>query len=185
VEREAAFALLKEHAKGDVLMRHCQAVEACMRAYAHRQGQDEELWGIAGLLHDFDWDACPTPDQHPVYGAGILRQRGWPEVIVRAVLSHGNSTGVPRESAMEKTLFAVDELSGLVTAVALVRPTKSLSDMDASSVRKKMKDKRFAATVSRDDILQGAQELGVDLDQHIGFVIEALKPVAAQLGLKP
>ncbi|MBI4198247.1 MAG: HDIG domain-containing protein [Chloroflexi bacterium] len=184
MDRASAFALLREHAKGEVLIRHATAVEACMRAYARRHGQDEETWGIAGMLHDFDWDVCPSPEQHPQYGAAILRQRGYPEVIIHAVLSHGNHTGVDRETPMERTLFAVDELSGFVTAVALVRPSKSLSDTDAASVRKKMKDKRFAASVSRDDILQGAQELGLDMDEHIGFVIEALKPVAEQLGLK-
>lgn len=184
MDRATAFALLKEHAKGDMLIRHSLAVEACMRAYARKHGEDEETWGIAGMLHDFDWDVCPTPDQHPQYGAGILRQRGYPEVFVHAVLSHGNSTGVARETLMEHTLFAVDELSGFVTAVALVRPSKSLGDTDAASVKKKMKDKRFAANVSREDIAQGALELGVELDQHITFVIDALKPVAEQLGLK-
>ncbi|MBI4201903.1 MAG: HDIG domain-containing protein [Chloroflexi bacterium] len=185
MDRASAFALLQEHAKGDVLIRHATAVEACMRAYARKLAGDEETWAIAGMLHDFDWDVCPSPDQHPHYGAAILRERGYPEEIVRAVLSHGNHTGVERESLMEKALFAVDELSGFVTAVALVRPSKSLSDTDAASVRRKMKDKRFAASVSREDILQGAQELGVDVDEHITFVIGALKPVAEQLGLKP
>ncbi|MBI4338738.1 MAG: HDIG domain-containing protein [Chloroflexi bacterium] len=185
MERATALALLKEHARGDVLIRHATAVEACMRAYAQKLGGDAETWGIAGMLHDFDWDVCPTPNQHPQYGAEILRQRGYPEVIVHAVLSHGNHTGVDRETVMEKALFAVDELSGFVTACALVRPTKSLADTGAQGVRKKMRDKRFAASVSREDIVQGAGELGVDLDEHIQFVIDALKPVAEHLGLKP
>jgi predicted hydrolase (HD superfamily) len=137
------------------------------------------------LLHDFDWDVCLSPEEHPQYGAGILRDRGYPEEIVRAVLSHGNHTGIPRETPMEKTLFAVDEFSGFVTAVALVRPTKSLADTEIRSVRKKMKDKAFARAINRDDIVQGAEELGVELDDHIAFVIEALKPVAGDLGLQP
>ena len=156
-----------------------------MRAFARQSGEDEELWGLAGLVHDFDWEVCPTPEEHPNFGAEILRQRGFPPEIVRAVLSHGNHTGISRDSLMEKALFACDELSGFVTAVALVRPTKSLSDTKVSSVRRKMKDRRFAASVSREDIVQGADELGVDLDQHIQFVIDALKPIAARLGLEP
>ena len=183
MDRTTAFALLQEHARGDVLIRHGLAVEACMRAYARTLEEDEELWGIAGLLHDFDWDVCPSPEEHPQFGAQILRNRGYPEEIVRAVLSHGNHTGVARESLMEKTLFAVDELFGFVTAVALVRPSKSLGETDVRSVRKKMKDKAFARSVNRDDIVQGAEELEVDLDQHIGFVVQALKPVASELGL--
>ncbi|MBI2871746.1 MAG: HDIG domain-containing protein [Chloroflexi bacterium] len=185
VDRESAFTLLQEHAKGDTLIKHGLAVEAAMRAYARHFGEDEGLWGVVGLLHDFDWDVCPSPEQHPTYGADILRQRGYPENIVRAVLSHGNHTGVPRESLMEHALFAVDELSGFVTAVALVRPSKSLEDTTAQSVRRKMKDKAFARAVNREDIVQGAQEIGVDLDQHISVVIDALKPVAAALGLNP
>ena len=156
-----------------------------MRAYARRVGEDEEVWGMAGMLHDFDWDVCPSPEQHPQFGADILRDRGYPDVIVRAVLSHGNHTGVTRDSLMERALFAVDELSGFVTAVALVRPTKSLSDTDSRAVRRKMKDKAFARNVSRDDLVQGAQELGVDLDELIEFVAESLKPVAGELGLNP
>ena len=184
VDRETAWALLQEHAKGDTLIRHAMAVEACMRAYARKSGEDEELWGVVGMLHDFDWDVCPSPEEHPQYGAGILRERGYPEEIVRAVLSHGNHTGIARETTMEKALFAMDELSGFVTAVALVRPSKSLGDTEVRSVRKKMKDKAFARAINRDDILQGAQELGVELDEHIAFVIEALKPVAGKLGLQ-
>lgn len=183
MDRAEALALLQEHAKGDVLIRHAVAVEACMRAAALKLDEDVERWGIAGMLHDFDWDVCPTPEEHPEYGAKILKERGYPDDIVRAVLSHGNHTGVARESPMEKTLFGVDELSGFITAVALVRPTKSLADTDVRSVRKKMRDKAFARSVSRDDIVQGAEEMGVDLDEHIQFVIDALKPVAGELGL--
>ncbi len=184
MDRESALRLLKEHARSDSLIKHVTAVEASMRAYAKKLGEDEERWAIVGMLHDFDWDVCPSPEQHPQYGAQILKDRGYPEDIVRAVLSHGNHTGIPRETLMEKALFAVDELSGFITAVALVRPSKSLDDTDVRSVRKKMKDKAFARAVSREDIVQGAEELGVDLDEHIAFVIEALKPVAQQLGLQ-
>ncbi len=185
VDRDTAWALLQEHAKGDTLIKHALAVEACMQAYAAKQGEDQDLWGVVGMLHDFDWDVCPSPDEHPQFGAAILRERGYPEEVVRAVLSHGNHTGIPRETLMEKALYAMDELSGFVTAVALVRPSKSLAETQVRSVRKKMKDKAFARAINRDDIAQGAEELGVDLDEHIAFVIEALKPVANKLGLQP
>ena len=181
--REGALTVVEEHVKSESLRKHLLAVEACMRAYARRVGGDEEVWGIAGLVHDFDWEVCPTPESHPTYGADILRSRGFPEDIVRAVLSHGNHTGIPRETLMEKALFACDELSGFVTAVALVRPTRSLSETAVRSVRRKMKDKAFARSISRDDIVQGAEELEVDLDDHIAFVIDALKPVATLLDL--
>ena len=184
MDRDTAWALVQEYAQSERLLKHCIAVEAAMRAYARSVGEDEETWGMAGMLHDFDWDACPE-DQHPEFGAGILRERGYPEVIVRAVLSHGNHTGVSRDSLMEKALFAVDELSGFVTAVALVRPSKSLADTDARAVRRKMKDKAFARNVSRDDLVEGAADLGVELDELIEFVADALKPVAGQLGLSP
>ncbi|MCL0044544.1 HD domain-containing protein [Dehalococcoidia bacterium] len=183
MDRATAFKLLQEHANSDILIRHGLAVEACMRAYADKLGEDRELWGIVGMIHDFDWDVCPTPEDHPLFGAGILRDRGYSEEIVRAVLSHGNHTGIARESAMEKALFAMDELSGFVTAVALVRPSRSLNETNVQSVRKKMKDKGFAKSVNRADIIQGADELGVDLDEHIEFVIQALKPVASDLDL--
>ena len=183
MDRATANQVVEEHVQSDSLRRHLFAVETCMRAYARKEGEDEETWGIAGLLHDFDWEVCPTPESHPTFGADILRARGFPEEIVRAVLSHGNHTGIPRETLMEKALFACDELSGFVTAVALVRPTKSLSDTKVSSVKRKMKDKAFAKSVSRDDMRQGAEELGVELDDLIAFVIEALKPAAPQLGL--
>ena len=183
MDRETANMVVEEHAKSDSLRKHLLAVETCMRAYARKAGEDEEIWGIAGLVHDFDWEVCPTPESHPTFGAEILKARGFSDEIVRAVLSHGNHTGITRDSLMEKTLFACDELSGFVTAVALVRPTKSLSDTKVSSVKRKFKDKRFAASVSREDMVQGAQELGVELDEHIAFIIEALKPVASELGL--
>ena len=183
MDRAKATQVVEDHVRSDSLKRHLFAVETCMRAYARKEGEDEEKWGVAGLLHDFDWEVCPTPESHPTFGAQILRDRGFPEEIVRAVLSHGNHTGIARETTMEKALFACDELSGFVTAVALVRPTKSLSDTKVSSVKRKMKDKAFARSVSRDDMRQGAEELGVELDDLIAFVIDALKPVAPQLGL--
>jgi putative nucleotidyltransferase with HDIG domain len=185
VTREDAQKVVDDHVKNDSLKKHLFAVETCMRAFARKEGGDEETWGIAGLVHDFDWEICPTPESHPTFGVEILRERGFPEEIIRAVLSHGNHTGIPRETIMEKALFACDELSGFVTAVALVRPTKSLTDTEPRSVKKKMKDKAFAKSVSRDDMRQGAEELGVDFDDHITFVIDALKPVASELGLNP
>ena len=184
MNRAEAWDLLCEHTKSDSLRKHALAVEAAMRYFARQRGEDEEKWGIVGLLHDFDYEQHPTLDEHPFVGAAILRERGWPEEVARAVLSHGDHTGVSRESAMEKTLFAVDELTGLITAVALVRPSKSIFDVEASSVRKKMKDKAFARSVSRDDIVQGAEELGVDLNVHIGEVIKAMQSVADELGLR-
>ena len=184
MDRQTALNVVEEHAKTDSLRRHLLAVEACMQAYARKSGEDAEMWGLAGLVHDFDWEVCPAPEDHPTYGAEILRTRGFSEEIVRAVLSHGNHTGIARETSMERTLFACDELSGFVTAVALVRPDKSLSDVSVRSVKRKMKDKSFAKSVSRDDIVQGAAELCIDLDEHIEFIVEALKPVAAQLGLR-
>ena len=154
-----------------------------MRHFARKHGDDEEKWAVVGLLHDFDYEAHPTMEEHPFVGARILRERGWPEEIARAVLSHADYSGVSRDSLLEKTLFAVDELTGLITAVALVRPNKSIAEVEASSVRKKMKDKAFARSVNRDDIVKGAQELDVDLDTHIAEVIEAMKPAAKDLGL--
>lgn len=185
MDRAQAWAIVEEFVRSESLRRHLLAVEQAMRAYARKFGEDEETWGIAGLLHDFDWEVCPTPEDHPTYGARILQERGVPEPIVRAVLSHGDHTGIPRESRMERALFAVDELTGFIRAVALVRPSRSLSDLEPRSVRKKMKDKAFARDIRREDILKGAEELGVDLDEHIRFVIEALKPIARDLGLNP
>ncbi len=183
MDRESTLEILQEFVKTDTLMKHLLAVEAAMRAYARKYGEDEEVWGIAGLLHDFDWETVPTPEEHPMYGANILRERGYPESIVRAVLTHGDHTGIQRETLMERTVFAVDELSGFIRAVTLVRPSKSLDDVTPRSVVKKMKDKAFAKDVNRDDIVKGAEELGLDLDEHITFIIESLKPVAADLGL--
>ena len=183
MDRESTIRFLEKHVKTDVLMRHLLGVEAAMKGYARKFGKDEEYWGIAGLVHDYDWEIAPTPEEHPMYGVNLLREESFPEDIVRAVLTHGDHTGIPRESLMEKTLYAVDELSGFVRAVALVRPSKSLDDVAPKSVRKKMKDKGFARDVNRDDILRGSQEMGLDLDEHIAFVVESLKPVASALGL--
>ena len=186
ITRDTAMQLLKDYSKrGDIIVRHGLAVEAAMRAYATKFGGDPEYWGIAGLVHDFDWDVCPTPEEHPTFGANILKDKGFPEDIIRAVLTHGEHTGIERINTMEKTLFAVDELTGFVVAVAIVRPSKSLEDTKVSSVKKKFKDKAFAKGVIREDIFKGSQELGVELDDHIAFIIEALKPVATQLGLNP
>ena len=164
MDRETTLKDLSEFVKTDVLMRHLLAVEAAMRASARVAGEDEEEWGIAGLLHDFDWEIVPTPEEHPTYWANILRERGYPEHILRAVLTHGDHTGIQRESLMERTLFAVDELSGFVRAVTLVRPSKSLGEVTPRSVVKKMRDKAFARDINRDDIVKGAQELEVDLE---------------------
>ena len=186
ITRDTAMQLLKDYSKrGDIIVRHGLAVEAAMRAYATKFDADPEYWGIAGLVHDFDWDVCPTPEEHPTFGANILKDKGFPEEIIRAVLTHGEHTGIERINTMEKTLFAVDELTGFVVAVALVRPSKSLEDTKVSSVKKKFKDKAFAKGVIREDIFKGAQELGVELDDHIEFIIDALKPVATKLGLNP
>ena len=185
MDREHTLRFLSQHVKTEVLMKHLFAVEAAMRGYARKYGEEEEQWGIAGLLHDFDWEICPTPEDHPNFGAQILRDNGNPEEMVRAVLTHGDHTGIPRESLMEHTLFAVDELSGFVRAVTLVRPSKSLSDVAPASVRRKMRDKNFAKDVNRDDIVRGAEELGVDLDEHIAFVVESMKAVAEQIDLVP
>ena len=182
-DRNAVWNLLTEFTQSESLRKHALAVEACMRAYARRFEEDENLWGVVGLIHDFDYEKYPTAQEHPFKGNEILHQRGYPHEIRRAILSHADYTGVPRESRMEKALFACDELAGFITAVALVKPGKSLAGVDAKSVRKKMKDKAFARSVSRDDIVNGAKELGVDLDEHIGFCIEAMKGVAEELGL--
>ena len=154
-----------------------------MRAYARKLSADEDLWGIVGLIHDFDYEKYPSLDDHPYKGNEILKERGWPEQIRRAIMSHAEYSGVTRDSPMEKTLFACDELAGFLTAVALVKPGKSLAEVDAKSVRKKMKDKAFARSVHREDIVNGAADLGVDLDEHIAFCIEAMKGIAADLGL--
>jgi putative nucleotidyltransferase with HDIG domain len=182
-DRTAAWNLLTEFTQSESLRKHALAVEACMRAYARKLGADEELWGLVGLIHDFDYERYPTPQEHPFKGNEILRERGYSEEIRRAILSHADYSGVPRENAMEKALFACDELAGFITAVALVKPGKSLDEVDAKSVRKKMKDKAFARSVSRHDIVNGAKALGIDLDEHIAFCIAAMKGIAGELGL--
>ena len=183
MDREQTIEFLHRHVKTEMLMKHLFSVEASMRGYAHKFGEDENRWGVAGLLHDFDWEICPTPEDHPIYGSEILREHGYPEDVIRAVLTHGDHTGLERESLMEHTLFAVDELSGFIRAVALVRPSKNLDDVTPGSVRRKMKDKNFAKDVSRDGILRGAEELGVDLDEHISFIVDSMKPIAKEIGL--
>jgi putative nucleotidyltransferase with HDIG domain len=183
MERQTAYELLCEYTKGEGLRKHGLAVEAAMRHFARKHGEDEETWAIVGLLHDFDYEQHPTAEEHPIVGSAILRERGYPEPVVRAILGHADYTGVPRDTLMARVLYSVDELAGFITAVALVRPNKRLDEVEAASVRKKMKDKAFARSVNREDIVKGAEELGVDLDAHIAEVIEALRPVAAELGL--
>lgn len=179
---------MHEYTASDSLRKHMLAVEAAMRAYAAKFGEDPERWGLAGLIHDCDYERFPNAahsatEEHPAHGVRVLRERGWPEDILQAVLGHAAYCHVPRETRMARTLFAVDELTGLITATALVKPSKSLREVDARSVRKKMKDKAFARGVSREDVQLGAQELGVELDDHIQFVIDAMRGVAPDLGL--
>ena len=181
--RDEAFALLGEYTKKPGLIKHALAVEAALRAYARKQGEDEHAWGLVGLLHDFDYERWPTAEDHPFRGSEILAERGYPEWFRRAILSHADYSGVPRESALEKTLFACDELSGFLTACALVMPDKSLHRVKLKSVKKRLKAKAFARSVNRDDITGGAAELGVDLDGHILFVLEAMRGIAAELEL--
>ena len=186
-DREAAWGLLTEFTQSESLRKHALAVEACMRAYAQKfspgSTEEEQRWGLVGLLHDFDYDKYPSLNDHPYKGNEILKERGYPEDIRRAIMSHAEYTGVSRDTPLEKALFACDELAGFITAVALIKPSKSLAEVDAKSVRKRMKDKAFARKVNRDDIVNGAASLGVDLDEHIAFCIEALKPIADRLGL--
>jgi putative nucleotidyltransferase with HDIG domain len=182
--RESAWGLLTEFTQSESLRKHALAVEACMRAYARKLGDDEALWGVVGLLHDFDYEKYPSLDDHPYRGNEILKERGYSEEIRNAIMSHAEYTGVPRQSPMEKALFACDELAGFITAVALVKPSKSLAEVDAKSVRRKMKDKAFARSVNRNDIVTGAAELGVDLEEHIAFCVEAMKGIAGELGLE-
>ena len=181
--REQAWDLLCEYTKSDSLRRHALAVEACVTAYACKFGEDEAMWSETALLHDFDYEIHPEAPDHPMKGEPILAARGVPEEIRRAILSHANYSGVARESRLEKTLFACDELAGFLTACSYVKPSRSIAEVDAKSVRKKLKDKAFARSVNREDILNGAQELGVDLDEHIAFCIEAMKARAEELGL--
>jgi putative nucleotidyltransferase with HDIG domain len=183
VTREQAWATLTEYTKSEALRRHALAVEAAVRTYARKLGEDEELWGIAGLLHDFDYEIHPTLEEHPQAGAPILREQGYPEEVVLAILSHASHTGVPRATPLQKTIFACDELAGFVHACGLVRPD-GIDTLEPRSVRKKLKQPSFAAGVNRDEVYQGADELGVDLDEHIAFVIAALQPIAGELGLR-
>ena len=182
--RDEAWRLLCEYTQSENLRRHALAVEACMRYYARLFGEDEELWGVVGLLHDFDYERYPSLEEHPFRGMEILRARGAPEVIIRAVGAHANHTGIPRESLLERAIFACDEISGFVIAVALVKG-RTLSTVTPESVRKRMKEKGFARGVNRDDLLQGAEELGIPFDEHVEHVVRALQGIADQLGLNP
>jgi len=181
--REEAWQILCEFTKSEGLRKHALAVEACLAAYARKVGEDEEKWRVTALLHDFDWEIHPQAPDHPLKGEPILAARGVSDEIRRAVLSHARYSGVERNTALEKTLFACDEMAGFITAVALVKPNRSLAEVEAKSVRKKMKDKAFARSVSREDIVEGAQGLGVDLDEHIDFCVRAMRESAADLGL--
>lgn len=181
--REDAWRLLTAWTESDSLRKHMLAVEAAMRGQARRAGADEELWGLTGLLHDFDYERYPNPPDHPTRGAEVLRREGWPETMITAILGHAQYTGVARDTPLARALFAVDELSGFLTAVAYVRPDKRLASVEVASVKKKLKDRAFARSVSRDDIYQGAAEIGLDLDTHIAHVLADLQPVAPDLGL--
>ncbi len=183
MNREQALKIVHQYIKNPNLIKHMLAVEAAMRFYARKYDQDEEKWAVAALLHDFDWEIHPTMEKHPTAGEPILREHGVPDEIIRAVLSHANHTGIPRETLMEKALFACDEITGLITAVALVRPSRSLDDLKPKSVKKKWKDKSFAAGANREEIEQGAAELGVDLWEHVGNVINAMNLIAEDLDL--
>ncbi|MGH7702992.1 MAG: HD domain-containing protein [Gemmatimonadales bacterium] len=186
--RDRALALMQEYTASDALRKHMYAVEAAMRAMAVQAGEDPETWGLVGLIHDFDYERFPNHDHsptegHPSEGVRILAAQGFPEPLQRAILGHGSYTGVPRDTPLARALFAVDELCGFLVACALVRPSRSLHDLEVSSVKKKLKDKAFAKGVNREDVVRGAEEIGVPLDQHIAFVLEALRPVERTLGL--
>jgi predicted hydrolase (HD superfamily) len=194
IDRETAWCLLTEFTQSESLRKHAMAVEACMRACSRKFAtgdshapalglSEEDLWGIVGLIHDFDYEKYPSLEDHPYRGNEILKERGWPEVITRAIMSHAEYTAITRDTPMERALFACDELAGFITAVALIKPGKSLAEVDTKSVRKRMKDKAFARKVNRGDIINGAAALGVDLDEHIVFCIEALRGIADKLGL--
>ncbi len=188
MNRDEALALMHEYTESDALRKHMYAVEAAMQAYARKHGEDEAKWGTVGLLHDFDYERYPNDahsptEEHPSHGVGVLRERGVPEDMLTAIMGHASYTGVPRESLMAKTLFAVDELCGFLTACVLVRPSKSFEDLTVKSVKKKLKDKAFAKGVNREEVRQGAEELGVPLEEHVQFVIEALRSVERELGL--
>ena len=184
MNREEALAIVRGYVKNESLVRHMLAVEAAMRFYAGKLERDVEMWGITGLLHDFDWEIHPTLEEHPLAGEPILRQHGVPEEIIRAVMSHADHTGVPRETLMEKALYACDEITGLITAVALVRPSRALYDLEPSSVKKKWKDRAFAAGANREEIAKAAEEFNVELWEHTGNVIQAMRGIAEELGLK-
>jgi putative nucleotidyltransferase with HDIG domain len=181
--REDAWRLLTEFVQSESLRRHCLSVETAMRAYAGQFGESADDWGLVGLIHDFDYEIHPTLEQHPLEGAIILRERGYPEWVIRAILSHGENLGVERESTLEKTLYAVDELTGFIAAVAFVRPSRAVRDVTPRAVRKKMKDKAFARAVDRAAMIEGAAELGVDFDEHVAFVVNAMADNAEALGL--
>ncbi|PYR36483.1 MAG: HAD family hydrolase [Acidobacteria bacterium] len=182
--RDDAWALLTEYTKSDSLLKHALAVEAAVQGYARRFGEDEREWGIVGLLHDFDYERWPSPEDHPYRGSAILRERGYPESIIRAILSHADYSGVPRETRLDKTLFACDEMAGFVTAASLVRPSKSVLDLEPSSVIKRMKDKAFARAVKREDLRAGAELLGLPLEEHIANVVAFMRERADVLGLR-
>ncbi len=183
MNRADALALLREYTQSDALLKHMFAVEAAMRMYARKTGEDEEKWGIVGLLHDFDYERFPNAPDHPLKGSEVLKECGYPEDVRRAILGHATYTGIPRDTQMAKTLYACDELCGFIMACSLVRPN-GIGDLEVSSVKKKLKDKAFARNVNREDIAQGTAELGVPLDEHIGFVIGAMRGIAGELGLK-
>ena len=183
MNRNEALSLVHEYVKNENLIKHMLSVEAAMRFYAEKFGEDGEEWGITGLLHDFDWEIHPTLEEHPLAGEPILRKHGVPEDVIRAIMSHADHSGVPRETKMEKALYACDEVTGLVTAVALVRPSRSLLDLEASSVKKKWKDKTFAAGANREEIQKAATEFGIELWEHVGNVIQAMRNIAPDLGL--
>jgi putative nucleotidyltransferase with HDIG domain len=182
MNRQSALAIVEEYVSNENLIRHMLAVESAMRFYAEKLGQDPDLWGITGLLHDFDWEIHPTMEEHPQAGVPMLQEKDVPEEIIQAILSHADHTGVPRTTPMEKGLYACDEITGLITAVALVRPSRSLDDLKVKSVKKKWKDQRFAAGANREEIAQGAEEFGVELWEHVGNVILAMRTIGPELG---
>ena len=182
MDRQDALSLLKEYTKNEALLKHMYAVEAAMRAYAKKFSEDEEKWAVVGLLHDFDYEMFPTAPDHPMKGSEILKEKGYPEDVRSAILGHATYSGVPRDTQMAKVLYACDELCGFIIACSLVRPNK-IADLQVSSVKKKLKDKSFAANVNREDIIKGCEELGVPMDEHIQFVIEAMRSISGELGL--
>ena len=184
MDRTEAWNLLCEFTQSDSLRKHALAVEACLRAYAEKLGGDKDTWSVVGLLHDFDYERYPQAPDHPLEGSKVLRARGYPEEVIQAILSHADYMNVPRETPLQKALYACDELAGFITAVTLVRPNKSLAEVEVQSVKKKFKDKAFARTVSREDIFRGAAELGVELDAHVAICLEAMRCIAPELGLE-